>query len=184
MLLVTELRAGTTFQEDNELFVVLAYQHVKMGRGSANIKVKVRNVRSGATFEKSFMNGAAVAEASVEKRELQFLYKDGQTAYFMNPTSYEQLEIPLKNLPGSEYLQDGENATVSFIDEEALGLVLPPKVTMKVTDTAPGVRGDSAGSVTKDAGLENGMKIKVPLFINEGDSVVIDTRDGSYTKRA
>lgn len=184
MLSVTELRAGTTFQEGGDLFVVVSYEHIKMGRGSANIKVKVRNVRSGATFEKSYINGAFVKEAAVDKRELQFLYKDGETAYFMDPRSYEQIEVPLKKLPGEEYLKDGETAIVSFIDEEPLSLVLPPKVTMKVTETAPGVRGDSAGTVTKDATLENGMRIKVPLFINEGDSVILDTRDGSYTKRA
>lgn len=184
MISVTELRAGTTFQEGSDIFVVLSYEHIKMGRGSANIKVKVRNVRSGSSYERSFMNGAFVQEATLEKKEFQFLYKDGESAYFMDPASYEQITVPLKNIPGHEFLKEGETATIQVFDEEPLGLVLPPKATIKVTDTAPGVRGDSASNVTKDAELENGMHIKVPLFINVGDSIIVDTRDGTYTKRA
>lgn len=184
MLSVTELRAGTTFQEGSELFVVLSYEHIKMGRGSANIKVKVRNIRSGATYERSFINGAFVQEAVLEKKEYQYLYKDQDSAYFMDSISYEQIAIPLKNIPGYDYLKEGENSTLQLFDDEPLSLVLPPKVTLQVTETAPGVRGDSASNVTKDATLSNGMRVKVPLFINSGDSVIIDTRDGTYTKRA
>lgn len=184
MLSVTDLRAGTVYQEDGQVYQVLSYEHIKMGRGSANIKVKVKNVRSGSTVEKSFINGAVVQEASVDKKEMQYLYKDDTTGYFMDPSTYEQVSLPLKNLTGFEFLKEGGMANIEFFEEEALGLVLPPKVTIQVTETAPGVRGDSASNVTKEAILENGMKVKVPLFINEGDMVVVDTRDGSYTKRA
>lgn len=184
MISVTELRAGTTFQENGEIFQVLSYEHIKMGRGSANIKVKIRNLRSGATVDKSFMNGASVTEAHLEKKEHQFLYKDSENAYFMNPASYEQVSVPLKTLAGHEFLKEGEMATLQLYDDEVLALLLPPKITLNVTDTPPGVRGDSASNVYKDAILENGMRVKVPLFINNGDSVVVDTRDGSYTKRA
>ena len=184
MIGVTDLRPGTTFQEANDIFVVLSYEHIKMGRGSANIKVKVRNVRSGSSFERSFINGAMVQPALLEKKEYQFLYKDTESAYFMEPSSYEQINLPLDRLEGYAYLKEGDTATIQFFDEEPIMLVLPPKVTMKVVDTAPGVRGDSASNVTKDAKLENGMSVKVPLFINIGDSVIIDTREGNYTKRA
>lgn len=184
MISVTDLKSGAVFQEDNQIFQVLSYEHIKMGRGSANIKVKVRNIRSGATVERSFINGASVQEASLDKRELQFLYKDGEAAYFMNPSTYEQFSIPLNVLPGHEFLKDGENATVQFFDDEPLSLVLPPKATLQVTETPPGVKGNSASNMYKDATLENGMRVRVPLFINEGDRVVVDTRDGSYTKRA
>jgi elongation factor P len=102
----------------------------------------------------------------------------------MDPETYEQHEIPLKSLAGHEFLQDGENATVLFYNEEPLSLSLPPKVTLKITDTPPGVKGNSASNVYKDATVENGMKVRVPLFIEIGDSIVVDTRDGSYTKRA
>lgn len=184
MASVTDLRAGATFEEDSNIFEVISYEHIKMGRGSANIKLKVRNLRSGATMEKSFINGANVKPITLQKKELQYLYNDTENATFMDPESFEQFTIPVKSLIGFEYLKEGGNATVRFFDEEPLALFLPPKVTLGVADTAPGVKGNSASNVYKDATLENGMKARVPLFINNGDQVVIDTRDGSYTRRA
>lgn len=184
MISVTDLKSGTTYEEDGQILQVLSYEHIKMGRGSANIKVKVRSLTGGSVLEKSYINGANVKDIYLESRQLQFLYKDSDQAYFMDPRSYEQLEIPLKNLAGHEFLVDGENAIVQMYNGEALSLQLPPKVTIKVSDTAPGVKGNSASNVYKDATLENGMKTRVPLFINNGDSIVVDTRDGSYTKRA
>lgn len=184
MISVTDLKSGVAYEEDGQILQVLSYEHIKMGRGSANIKVKVRNLNSGATLEKSYINGASVNDIFLESRQLQFLYKDSQTAYFMDPRTYEQLEVPLKNLPGHNFLVDGESAIIQMHNGEALSLQLPPKVTLKVKDTAPGVKGNSASNVYKDATLENGMQVRVPLFINQGDSVVVDTRDGSYTKRA
>ncbi len=184
MISVTELKAGTTYEEEGQILQVISYEHIKMGRGSANIKVKVRNLTGGSILEKSYINGANVKDIYLENRQLQFLYKDSQIAYFMDPRTYEQLEVPLESLAGHEYLIDGENAIVQIYNGKALSLQLPPKVTIKVKDTAPGVKGNSASNVYKDADLENGMKVRVPLFINTGDSVVVDTRDGSYTKRA
>lgn len=184
MIGVQDLRAGTTFEEDGQIFQVMSYEHIKMGRGSANIKVKVRNVRSGSITEKSFISGAQVVPARLENREYQFLYKDSDKAYFMDPSTFEQREIELSKLTGHEFLQEGSNVTLQFFEDEALGMSLPPKITLKIAETAPGVKGNSASNVFKDAVLENGMSIRVPLFINTGDSVVVDTRDGSYTKRA
>src|SRR3989344_9612737 len=184
MISVTELRAGTIYDESGDLLQVVSYEHIKMGRGSANIKVKVRNFRSGAVMEKSFISGAMVRDVHVQNKEMQYLYKDTSEATFMDPVSFEQLTVPLKQIPGHEYLIEGNNATLQFYQEEPLGLQLPPKVTIKVTETDPGVKGNSASNVYKDAVLENGVRARVPLFIEEGDSVVIDTRDGSYTKRA
>lgn len=183
-MVVQDLKAGATFEEAGNLFRVLSYEHVKMGRGSATIKVKVRNVRTGAVVEKGFTNGAQVNAVTVDKREYQFLYKDGEKAYFMNPHTYEQIESPLAVLDGHEYLQDGGNVTLEFFGDEVLGVVLPPKVTLEIADTDPGVKGNSASNMYKDATLENGIKTRVPLFINIGDKIVVDTRDGSYTKRA
>lgn len=184
MISVTDLKSGIAFEEDGQILQVISYEHIKMGRGSANIKVKVRNLLNGAILEKSYINGANVKDIFLESRQLQFLYKDAQTAYFMDPRSYEQVEVPLKSLTGHEFLIDGEQAIVQMHDGKALSLQLPPKVTIKVKDTAPGVKGNSASNVYKDAELSNGMKVRVPLFINNGDSIVVDTRDGSYTKRA
>ncbi len=183
-MVVQELKAGATWEEDGNLFRVLQYEHVKMGRGSATIKVKARNVRTGAVIEKGFTNGAQVNAVNLDKKEFQFLYKDGESAYFMNPVSFEQVTAPLSVLDGHEYLQDGKNVTLEFYGDEVLGVVLPPKITLKVEETDPGVKGNSASNMYKDATLENGIKTRVPLFINIGDLVVVDTRDGSYTKRA
>ena len=184
MISVNDLRAGATFEDAGNIFKVLAFEHIKMGRGSANIKVKVINLRSGSTTEKGFTNGASVRDINLDKREYQFLYKDSDSAYFMDPRSFEQKTVPLKNLFGSKFLKEGESVSLQFYGDEALDLVLPPKITLKVTDTPPGVKGNSASNMYKDATLENGITTRVPLFINIGDSIVVDTRDASYTKRA
>lgn len=184
MISVTDLRAGIAYEEDGNILQVMSYEHIKMGRGSANIKVKVKNLLSGAILEKSYINGANVRDIELENRHLQYLYKDAEHAYFMDPATFEQKEVSLKSLSGHEFLKEGESAIVQLHNGKALSLQLPPKVTLKVSDTAPGVKGNSASNVYKDAVLENGMKVRVPLFINTGDSVVVDTRDGSYTKRA
>lgn len=185
MIGVTELRAGTIFEENGNLLQVLSYEHIKMGRGSANIKVRVKNLRSGSTVDKSFINGAKVNDVSVFKKDLQYLYKDGEGAYFMNPTTFEQVNIPLKII-GSDryYLKEGESYNISFLGDEALSLNLPPKMVFTVSETAPGVKGNSATNVFKDAVLENGLNVKVPPFIKIGDKIRVDTRTGAYTEKA
>lgn len=183
MIGVTELRSGTVFEEDGNLFQVLSYEHIKMGRGSANIKVKVKNIRSGSTTEKSFINGARVNDVSVLKKELQYLYQDDEMAYFMNPQTFEQLSIPLKVLEGHRYLKEGLNFLISFLDDEPLSLLLPPKMEFIIAETGPSLRGNSATNIFKEAMLENGVKTKVPLFINTGDTVRVDTRTGTYSEK-
>lgn len=185
MIVVTELRAGTIFEESGSLLQVLSYEHIKMGRGSANIKVKVKNLRSGTTTEKSFINGAKVNDVQVFKRDLQYLYKDSDNVYFMNSQTFEQIEIPLKLLGNDVYyLKEGDSFNISFLGSEALSVNLPPKMVFVVNETAPGVKGNSATNVFKDAVLENGLTVKVPLFIKTGDKVRIDTRTGAYTEKA
>lgn len=184
MLSVTELRNGTVFEEQGNLFQVLSYEHIKLGRGSANIKVKVRNIRSGSTIEKSFINGARVNNVSVLKKDLQYLYKDDDNAYFMNDSTYEQISIPLKIIPDHIYLKEGESFTVSFLGEEPLSLLLPPKMEFKIAETGPSIRGNSATNIFKDAILENGLRTKVPLFLDTNDKIRIDTRTGEYTEKA
>ena len=184
-MIVSELRPGQVYEENGNLFLVLSYEHIKMGRGSANIKVKVKNIRSGSTTEKSFINGAKVSDVHVVKRDLQYLYKDSELAYFMNPLDFEQISIPLKTV-GSDvrYLKEGETFIVSFLGEEALSVMLPPKMVFTVIETAPGVKGNSATNVFKDAVVENGITVKVPPFIKVGDKVRVDTRTGAYTEKA
>lgn len=184
MISVTSLKSGTIFENEGQIFKVLSYEHIKVGRGSANIKVLVKNIRSGATLDKTFMNGAKVNEVSIENRELQFLYKDQNQAFFMNPKTFEQVSVPLKAIDDHIYLKEGENFSVSFLGDNALSLNLPPKMDFEVLETAPGVKGNSATNVFKDAVLENGLRIKVPLFVKLGDKIKIDTRTASYTERA
>lgn len=184
MLNVTELRAGTIYEEQGQLLQVLSYEHIKMGRGSANIKVKVKNVRTGSITEKSFINGARVNNVQVLKREMQFLYKDNDTANFMDPQTFEQTGVPLTLIPEAAFLKEGENYSLSFLNDEVLAINFPPKVELNVIETGPAVKGNSATNVFKDAILENGFKSKVPLFINVGDKIRIDTRTGAYTERA
>jgi elongation factor P len=185
MIGVQDLRAGTIFEEDGNLLQVLSYEHIKMGRGSANIKVKVKNLRSGSTTDKSFINTAKVQDVSVFKKDLQFLYKDVESAYFMNPQTYEQVSIPM-TIVGSDsfYLKEGETFNISFLGDEALSLNLPPKMVFAVTDTPPGAKGNSVSNVFKEATLENGMVVKVPMFIKIGEKIRVDTRTGTYTEKA
>jgi elongation factor P len=184
MIGVQDLRAGIIYEENGSLLQVLSYEHIKMGRGSANIKVKVKNLRSGSTTEKSFINTAKVNDVTVLKRDHQYLYRDGENAFFMNPSTFEQISVPLNVIEGDKFLKESETYSISFLGEEALSVTLPPKVVLMVTETAPGVKGNSATNVFKDATLENGLTVKVPPFIKTGDKVRVDTRTGAYTEKA
>jgi len=184
MISVTELRNGTIFEEQGNILQVLSYEHIKMGRGSANIKVKVKNVRTGTITEKSFINGAKVNNMQINKRDLQYLYKDDEFAYFMEPNTYEQMQVPLKVLLDHIYLKEGQSFSISFLGEEPLSLNLLPKMDFVVAEADPGVRGNSATNLYKEAVLENGLKTKVPLFVKTGDVIRIDTRTGSYSEKA
>src|SRR3989344_7505865 len=130
MIVVTDLRSGTIFEEDGNLLQVLSYEHIKRGRGSANIKVKVKNVRTGSTTEKSFINGARVIPVRVSKKDIQYLYKDDDSLYFMDPTSFDQIAIPIKKIEGTQYLKEGESFNISFLGDEPLSLSLPPKMDL------------------------------------------------------
>ncbi|MBI2431224.1 MAG: elongation factor P [Candidatus Levybacteria bacterium] len=183
MISVTELRAGTIFEDQGNIYQVVSYEHIKMGRGSANIKVKVQNVRTGSTTEKSFINGARVNEVHIQKKDMQFLYKDSDFLYFMDPKTYEQLQVPVQKFLEHQYLKDGEMFPISFLHNEPLSLNLPPKMDFAVTETGPNIKGNSATNIYKDATLENNLQTKVPLFIKTGDRVRIDTRTGEYSEK-
>lgn len=184
MISVTDLRSGTTYEENGQYFTVLSYEHIKMGRGSANIKVKVRNIKTGTITDKGYINGAKVQDVQVLKKEMQYLYKDDDAVYFMDPVSFDQISIPLKIVPDHAYLKEGESFSVSFLEGEALSVLLPPKMVFTVTETAPGIKGNSATNVFKEAILDNGIKTKVPLFINIGEKIRVDTRTGEYCEKA
>lgn len=181
---VNELRNGTFFREGKEVFQVLLYEHVKTGRGSGNIKLKVRNIRSGAVVEKSFITGARVDEANVEKKKAQFLYRDGESFNFMDPVSFEQFAISAQVIgEQAKYLKDGLEITLIVLEGEALGMELPLSLVYEIADTGPGEKGNSVSNVFKEATLDNGLVVKVPMFIGVGEKVKVDTKTGQYVER-
>ncbi|MCL5432930.1 MAG: elongation factor P [Patescibacteria group bacterium] len=184
MISVTELRSGSVFEDGGQILQVLSYEHIKMGRGSANIKLKVRNVKNLSVTEKSFINGAKVKPVSINKRDLQYLYKDSDFAHFMDPQTFEQLDITLSRLSGHEFLKEGENFSVSFLMDEPLYLNLPPKMEFKIIEAEDAVKGNSVTNIFKNAVLENGIRIRVPLFIKVNDKILVDTRDSTYSAKA
>lgn len=184
MINVTELKPGETFKDKEGIFEVVSYTHKKIGRGSANIRVKARNLRTGNLSEKSFNSGAKVEEADTEKRKLQFLYSDNESAIFMDPKSFDQLPIRNNVLSGKEnFLKEGEIYEVLVLEGSVLNVLFPNLVNLKVTEAGPGVKGDTVSSVYKPATLENGLTIKVPMFIKTGDVIKIDTRTKEYVER-
>ena len=185
MIAVQELRSGIAFKEDGQLWQVLKYEHIKMGRGSATIKVKVKNLLTGTTLDKSYVNSARVEEIETARKPMQYLYQDGDNSVFMDPRTFDQLVIS-GQVAGSSavYLQEGVIVDILFWDEKPLLVELPLKMTFEVAETDPGVKGDSVSNIFKSAKLVNGMTTRVPLFVNQGDREVVDTRDGSYVERA
>lgn len=184
MINVNDLRSGTTFQENGNIFEVLDYSHTKMGRGTATIRVKVRNLKTASLTEKTFISGARVVEAELEKRQGQFLYHDSQTSAFMDTANYEQFSVSNNIVEGKEkFLQEGAEYTLLIFNDEVLKVEIPRTVELKVVDSPPGVKGDTVSNVYKSATLENGLVVQVPLFINEGDTVKVDTRSEEYIER-
>ncbi len=188
---VASLRNGTTFEMEGQPYRVLRYEHIKMGRGNATIRVKVLNLKTGATIEKTYHSGAGVEGIATNRRPLQYLYKEGEAFVFMDPETYNQFPIPQQIIKGQEaFLKEGENIDILFWqpsdtdNPEPLALDLPPKMTFSVVETPPGVKGNSATNLFKPAKLDNGMQVKVPLFVKEGEKVRIDTRTGEYVERA
>lgn len=181
----TDLKNGATFLHYGKPYKVLKYSFIKMGRGGATVRVSAFNLESGATEELSFSSNVKVEAITTTKKKMQYLYKDETIAYFMDANTYEQVEIPL-SLVAEEisYIKEGDGANILFWEDKPLSIDIPPKVTLQVVETDPGVKGNSATNVYKAAVLENKLEVKVPLFINKGDSVVVDTRDGTYVERA
>jgi len=181
---VNELRKGVTFELDGEIYRVLEYHHHKPGRGNAIIRTKLRNLRTGAITERTFVSGNQVQDIHLDHHTVQYLYKDGDLYYFMDMETFEQPALPAKALGEAvNYLTEGLTLELSTYKGEPLEIELPITVDLKVVRTAPGFKGDTAQSGTKPATLETGLVIQVPLFIEEGDIVRVDTRTGEYVTR-
>lgn len=181
---VTELRNGAFFKEGGNILQVITYEHNKTGRGSGTVRLKVRNLKTGAVTEKSFITGARVDEANVEKKKAQYLYRDGDNFNFMDPVSFEQFSLSGSVLgDSSKYLKEGLEVILIVGEGEALGLELPLSLVYEITETGPGERGNTVSNVFKDATLDNGLSVKVPMFMKPGEKVKVDTRTGQYIER-
>ncbi len=181
---VQTLRKGNIYEEDNQLWRVLDYQHIKVARGGATIRLKVRNVRTGSTVEKTYNNGARVKDVRLEQRDVQFQYTDGEFYHFMDTTTFEQVMLRPEALEGVvEYLTDNMVVNLETYEDEPLNVSLPTTVDLRVVWAEAAVAGDTANAPTKQVELETGLKMQVPMFVTEGDIIRVDTRDGAYVTR-
>lgn len=179
----SELRRGVVIELDGKLYQVIDYQHVKMKR-TALAKVKLRDVNAGHTMERSFQSDEKLVRARLESRQMQYLYADGDLYYFMDQETFEQTPLTKEKLDDAmDYLKEGNTVEVTTYKDEIIGVTLPITVELEVTETDPGFKGDTATGGSKPAKTETGKTINVPLFINEGDVIKVDTRTGSYLER-
>lgn len=184
MIDVNDLRKGVTFELDGNLFKVIEYSHHKPGRGNATIKIRARNLRTGANLEKTFISGSQVQEARLDFHTVQYLYNDGDTYYFMDQETFEQPGISRDVLGDSvNFLQEGMVCKLTFYKGEPLDVELPLTVDLKVVYAEVAVRGDTATGVTKKVKVETGAEVQCPNFVKEGDTIRVDTRDGTYVTR-
>jgi elongation factor P len=184
MISTGELRKGVAIELDGELWQILDYHHIKMGRGSAQVRISLRNIRRGGTVERSFQAGSKWPRATMERRPVQFLYRDGDDFHFMDTDTYDQFVLRADQLAETaQYLKDGLVLDRTTYQGETLGVELPVTVDLVVTETEPGFAGDTAQGARKNATLESGLVVSVPLFVAEGDTVRVDTRTGEYQTR-
>lgn len=185
MIIVNDLRPGVTIQVDNNIYVVIEATHNKTAMRQMIVKAKVKNLRSGTITELSYTGGDKVEPAHIDKREMQYLYDDGENLVFMDNETYEQLEVNKDRLKWEmNFMKENDNVNISMFEGEVLGLILPDKVSIRIAECEPAVKGDTATNAQKMATLETGLEVKVPLFISEGEMIVINTVDGKYSGRS
>jgi elongation factor P len=179
-----DLKNGMALDLPEGLVTVVEFQHVKPGKGGAFVRTKLKNVRTGAVIDRTFSADEKVALAMIDKREMQFLYREGTDYVFMDNETYEQLHVPAASVGGAvNYLKEGDSAVLPTYKAEIIGVDLPAAVELEVTETEPGMQGDRVSGARKAATLETGLVVQVPLFVNTGDRVKVDTRSGEYLSR-
>ena len=184
MATTNDLRNGLVLNLEGQLWQVVEFQHVKPGKGPAFVRTKIKNVLSGKTVDRTFNAGLKVETATVDRRDMQYLYKDGNDYVFMDVKSYDQIYVPGDTVgDAARFLLENQDVIVAFHDETVLFVELPAAVVLTVSHTEPGLQGDRSSAGTKPATLETGAEIQVPLFLNTGDRVKVDTRSGSYISR-
>ncbi|WP_163102627.1 elongation factor P [Peribacillus alkalitolerans] len=185
MISVNDFRTGLTIEVDNGIWQVLDFQHVKPGKGAAFVRSKLRNLRTGAVNEKTFRAGEKVAKAHIENRKMQYLYASGDNHVFMDTESYEQIELAASQIERElKFLKENMEVYIMTYQNETLGVELPNTVVLEVTETEPGIKGDTSSGGSKNAMVETGLNVQVPFFVNQGDKLIINTTDGSYVSRA
>ncbi|MFC4302660.1 elongation factor P [Cohnella boryungensis] len=185
MISVNEFKTGLTIEVDGGLYSVLDFQHVKPGKGAAFVRSKLKNLRNGNVVEKTFRAGENVVRAHVENRGVQYLYNSGNEYTFMDNETFDQFELTKDQLEWElNFLIENMTVNISSYQGEMIGITIPNSVDLKVVETEPGIKGNTATGATKSAKLETGFNVQVPLFINEGDVLTIDTREGKYVSRA
>lgn len=184
MLSANDLRSGVTFEIDNDLYVVISFQHVKPGKGSAFVRVKIKNLNSGNVTERTYRPEEKFKKAFLDRKNMQYSYKDGDNFVFMDLESYEQFYLPEEDAEDARnYLKENLEIQVVFFKGKPVSVELPTFVELTVVSTEPGVKGDTATSTLKPAVVETGYKLSVPLFVNQGDTIRVDTRTGEYLER-
>ena len=182
--IVNDIKNGMTIEVDGNIYTVLDFSHIKPGKGAAIVKMKLKNLRTGAIYEQTFNSGTKVGKAMIEKKTMQYLYANGDNYVFMDMQDYSQIELPLSQIEEeSKYLTENSEVDILYFNNEMLGINLPEKVELEVVKTEPGIKGNTATTATKEAVLNTGVTIRVPLFINEGDIVIVSTKDGKYVSR-
>ena len=182
---INDIKNGMTVIIDGNLCLIQEFQHVKPGKGPAFVRIKLKNLKTGSTVEQTFNTNIKITRAHIDKNSVQFLYTSGDNYVFMNNETYEQIEVS-KNILGTdvEFIKEGIDITIDFYEGEIIGITLPEKVEYKIIETTEAVKGNTTTNAQKDATIETGKVIKVPLFISEGESILVTTRDGKYAGRA
>lgn len=184
MISVNDFRTGLTIELEGQAYQVVEFQHVKPGKGAAFVRAKLKNVKTGSVVEKTFRAGEKVPKAHLDRREMQYLYNDGEGYVCMDNQTYDQISIPAEAIgDGVKWLLENMNIQVLFFQGNIIGVELPNFVELEVVETEPGIKGDTATGATKNATLETGAVVQVPLFVEKGDKVRIDTRTGEYLER-
>lgn len=185
MISTNEFKTGITIEYDGAIYTVLEFQHVKPGKGAAFVRSKLKNLRTGAIVDKTFRAGEKMGRAHLERKEMEYLYRDGDSFHVMDVETYEQLELSAGQVgDGIKFLKENDKLQILMHGEEIIGVDVPLTVVLEIAETEPGIKGDTASGASKPAVTETGLTVQVPLFINSGDKVKIDTRSGAYIERA
>jgi elongation factor P len=185
MISCSDLRTGMTVEHENNIFSVLEFQHVKSARSAAFVRLKFRNLRTGSVVDMTVNSSEKFKPAHIDKHAMQYLYSSGDFFVFMNNETYEQIEIPATNLTyESKFIYEGMEVKVIMFGTEVLGVELPDKVTLEIVECEPAVKGDTATNASKTAVVQTGLSVQVPLFIENGEQIIVSTQDGKYVSRA